>query len=91
MAEFFKLLERNSTEIGIENERERIELHAKTVAGRPPSRPACTMYTGAARSTARSTVARRTIDRHGRPTGLPNSLSGSVDRSAGRRDGSVDR
>ena len=91
MVEFFKLIERNSLEIGIQKERERSELQARTMAGRPPGGPACITCTSAARSTARLTVARRTVDRHGRPTGMPNSLLGSVDRPVGRRDGSVGR
>jgi len=86
MIEFFKLIGRNSIGIGIQKERERSELQDRIVAGRLPSRPACTTCTGAARSTARSTVARRTVDQHGRPTGMPNSLLGSVFWPVGRRD-----
>jgi len=56
------------------------------LASRQPGRSACTTCTGAAQSTA----ARRTVDRHDRPTGIPNSPLGSVDRPVGRKDGSVD-
>ena len=84
MIQFFKLIGRNNAKIRIQKERERSELQAKTVADRPPSQPAGTTCTSASQSTSRSTVARRTIDRHGRPTGMPNSLLGSVDRPVGR-------
>jgi len=54
MVDFFTLIGRNSVEIGIQKEWERSKLQARTVAGRPPDRPAFTTCTGATWSTNQS-------------------------------------
>ena len=88
---FFKLIGRNSAEIGIQKGARRQSKCKPAVTGQPSGRPACTTCTGTAQSTTRSAVARRTVDRNDRPTGMPNILFGSVDLPVCRKDGSVDR
>jgi len=66
MVEFFKLIRRDSVEIGVQKKEERSSQQGRTGAGLPPGRPTCTTCTA---QTARSTVARRTVDRSGRLTG----------------------
>ena len=87
MIEFFKLIGRDSAEIGVQRKEERNSQQGRAGAGLPLGRPACTTCTCAARLTARSTVARRTVDRSGRPTGILGFLLVPVDQ----RIRSVDR
>ena len=73
----------DSAKIGVKRKRERSHMQARTVAGRLPSRPACTTCTSA----ARLTVARRAVDQSGRPTGMRRFLLDSVDQPVSRKDG----
>ena len=87
MKEFFNSSEEIIQRLECKRSEKVVQMQARIVVGRP----ACTTCTGAAQSTARSTVARRAIDRSSRPTGMTNFMLGSVDRPVDRQDGSIDR
>ena len=90
MEEFFNLLEEIKQRSESRRSEKAVQMQARTVAGRLPSRPACTTCTGATQSTAQSTVARRVVDQSGRLTGMANFLLDSVDRPVNQKEGSVD-